>query len=490
MLHLRSRVIKFSFCFIIIWILAYPSSSPATDRHGISSAQKGTVVSLSDIHFNPFYDNTLVGRLIESDYRKWKAIFSSSNVRGYGGYSADTNFNLLNSALDNAQRISPRPDFIIISGDFLAHGLHSTYVSLSGSKDPAALASFIDKTIAFITLMISERFPNTPVYPALGNNDSYCGNYQIEPSGQFLARTAQTWKSLIKGTSNVDSFLRSFPVNGSYVISVPGSRGHRLIVLNTVLLSRNYVNSCGNPQSNPAQDELVWFEAQLQKASAARERVWLLYHILPGIDVFATVDGRLFDNPTLNFTGSYNQQFLDLLSRYSSTIANSFVGHTHMDSFQLIGQGMAKKATSMVTITPSISPVYGNNPGFKVFTYDRQSAGLLDYSTYYLNLGASNAKTIFRESWSKEYSFSTTYRHSSIDPLSLQATYLLMPIDFYWSLTSYSTFYNVSNTASPVINQMNWPAYWCGIGYLTAAQYTKCYQTLANELSENRTRTK
>jgi hypothetical protein len=446
------------------------------------------VLSLSDIHFDPFYDKTIVNRLIASDYERWEAIFSSSSVRGYGSYSADTNFNLLKSALNNARQISPHPDFIIISGDFLAHGFQSTYIAISGNKDPAAVNAFIDKTIAFITLVISKRFPNIPVYPALGNNDSYCGDYKIEPAGQFLAKTSQTWKSLIKGKSNMDSFLQTFPVSGSYVISVPGSTSHRIIVLNTIFLSRNYENSCGDSQANPAQDELAWFEAQLQKAAAAKEKVWLLYHILPGIDVFATVDSHQFGNPTLNFMPSYNQQFLDLMNRYSPIIINSFVGHTHMDSFQLVGQGIAKKATSMVTITPAISPIYYNNPEFKVFTYNRQSFALIDYSTYYMNLG-DNAKNNFPVSWNKEYSFSTTYGRSSLDPLSLQSVYLLMPIDYQQSLMHYSKFYNVSNTASPVVTKTTWPAYWCGIGFLTAAQYTRCYQILTDEQSAHGTRT-
>src|SRR6266576_5195648 len=106
----------------------------------------GVVVSISDIHFDPFHDPKLVASLIQSDYTGWQAIFSHSGVQGYGSHSADTSYNLLNSALQNNYLRAPHPDFIVISGDFLAHDFQKTFAKLSGSNDPKALASFIDKT--------------------------------------------------------------------------------------------------------------------------------------------------------------------------------------------------------------------------------------------------------------------------------------------------------------------------------------------------------
>ncbi len=478
--HLRPRFVERLTLCALVCVMACPLSVPAATRE-IPAAQRGIVLSLSDIHFNPFYDPALVGRLDRSDYRRWKAIFSNSGVRGDGGYSADTNYNLLNSALDYARQVSPHPDFVIIAGDFLAHNFQQTYVSLTGNRDPAALEAFIDKTIAFVTQMIEERFPNTPVYPALGNNDSYCGDYNLDPGGPFLARTAQTWKGLMKERSNVNSFLQTFPANGSYVVSVPGGRGHRLIVLNTVFLSRDYANKCGQPKANPARDELSWFEAQLRKAAAGREKVWLLSHIPPGVDVYSSIESNPadpFKDPLTYYGGTYNQQFLDLVNRYSSTISYSFAGHTHMDSFQLVNQSVSQRAVGALSITPAISPIYGNNPGFKVFTYDRQTSAPVDYSTYYLNLGASGAQGARWERWVKEYDFGATYGHASLDPVSLQAVYLLMPIGYHGYLTSYGRFYNVSDTANPAVTKKNWSAYWCGIGYLTPARYTGCQQIL------------
>lgn len=492
MTHLRLRVGKVSILLAFIWLLACPLSASAGSPRERSAARPGNFISLSDLHFDPFYDASLFNCLNKSDYRKWKAIFSSA-AQGYSTYGDDTNYNLLNSAIEYAGQVSPHPDFVIISGDFLAHDFQQKYYNLAGQNDfaecdcdcpaqrpnPAAacpavnpnlagLEDFTDKTLAFVTLLIEERFPNTPVYPALGNNDSYSGDYNLAPNSCFLTRTAQTWKRLIKGRSNTASFLKTFPRNGSYTVKLPGGNGQFLIVLNTVFLSRDY-NNCCNAQPSPDQDELSWFEAQLRQASASKQKVWLLSHIPPGVNVYLSLDGgpvTFYKDPP------DNQRFLRLMTRYSPLITYSFAGHTHMDSFQLVNRGIGETG-SVVFITPAISPRFKNNPGFKVFTYDRQKFSLIDYSTYYLNLMASCA------TWGKEYSFNATYGQTSIDPHSLQDVYLRLnpniPGSYYFNL--FSKFYNVSDTDSPQIDNTDNKerfAYWCGIGYLTPEQFTHC----------------
>ena len=92
----------------------------------------GIVVSLSDIHFNPFYDPSLINALIESDYTEWQSIFAHSKIEGYGTQRAGSNYILLNSALQNIYLRTPRPDFIILSGDFLSHDFRETFAKLSG----------------------------------------------------------------------------------------------------------------------------------------------------------------------------------------------------------------------------------------------------------------------------------------------------------------------------------------------------------------------
>src|SRR3989442_127490 len=328
------------------------------------AASTGRIVSISDIHFDPFYDPSLLSALIGSDHGKWQAIFSRSSVQGYGSNKADTNYVLFNSALQNIYRQVARPDFIIISGDFLAHDFQEDYAKYSGTSDPKAVNRFITKTIAFVTWMIEKQFPQTPVYPALGNNDSYCGDYAVEPGGQFLGATARTWKTLLKHRASINSFMRTFPAMGSYSILAPHNKNHRVVVLNATFFSNKYKNSCGDPKADPARDEMKWLAAELKKADAAREKVWLVYHIPPGIDGFASLEKtakqKSFHLDAIWQT-DHNTQFINLIKQYSTLIVASFAGHIHMDSFELVPSS-ANSAAAFVHITPAISPLFDNNP--------------------------------------------------------------------------------------------------------------------------------
>jgi sphingomyelin phosphodiesterase acid-like 3 len=439
----------------------------------------GIVVSLSDIHFNPFYDPSLINALIRSDYTNWQLIFSRSSTQGYGTHSADSNYKLFNSALQNIYLRAPHPDFIIISGDFLAHDFQETYTKLTGSGDRKEVDSFIDKTIAFLTRMISRRFPNTSVYPALGNNDSYCGDYQIEPSGQFLRATAKTWKGLLKNRFNSAAFVRTFLIRGSYSIIAASNRSHRLIVLNNTFFSINYKNACGDQTDDPGSEEIRWLEVELQKAAAAREKVWLVYHIPPGIDVFSTLlrqkQASVDQTPQVIpfWQPAYNQKFINLVTQYSSTIIGSFAGHMHMDTFELI-QSANQNAVSFVHITPAISPLFGNNPAFELFSYNRRSFALKDYTAYYLDLSSAATQKNAPITWRKEYSFVESYGQPVFAATTLQAVHNGMPANQNEYRTKYETFHNVSNMGSPVVGPNNWRAYWCGMTNLTVAQYRSC----------------
>jgi len=140
--------------------------------------------------------------------------------------------------------------------DWLAHGFSDTYYQYAGNRDPRGLHEFIDKTITFLTQRIREQFPDIPIYPVLGNEDSYCGDYQLEPQGEFLRRTADTWKVLFHNGNNERAFMQTFPTGGYYAVAAPGTPKHRVVVLNTVFFAADYQNKCGNPKDDPAGDQL------------------------------------------------------------------------------------------------------------------------------------------------------------------------------------------------------------------------------------------
>ena len=201
-------------------------SPPSGSQSGDATRQSdtGVILSLTDLHFDPFYDPTLFAALVRSAPAEWTRIFERSHVTGYGQYGKDSNYNLFVSALRHAALTAPKAEIILLAGDWLAHGFAETYYEYSGNRDPRGLYEFTDKTIAFVTQRIREQFPHTPIYPAFGNEDSYCGDYQLQPKGEFLRRTADTWKILFHNGSNERAFMQTFPTGGYYAVSAPGHR--------------------------------------------------------------------------------------------------------------------------------------------------------------------------------------------------------------------------------------------------------------------------
>lgn len=475
----RTRAVTSSLILGIVFTISISSAQARLTVSRTPPAAIGRVVSISDIHFDPFYDRSLLAALIESDHSKWQGIFSRSSVQGYGSNKADTNYVLFNSALQNIHQQVARPDFIMISGDFLAHDFQEDYAKYSGTSDPKAVNTFITKTIAFVTRMIEKQFPQTPVYPALGNNDSYCGDYAVEPGGQFLDATARTWKTLLKHPANVSSFMRTFPAMGSYSILAPQNKNHRILVLNATFFSNKYKNACGDPKADPARDQMKWFEAELKKAAAAREKVWLVYHIPPGIDVYASLE-KTAKEKALHvepfWRPDHNQQFINLIRKYSTVIVGSFAGHIHMDSFELVRSDNDSPAV-FVHITPAISPLFDNNPAFEIFTYDRRSSALNDYAAYYLDLASAAAQKNAPIKWTKEYTFATAYGQPALTVQSLQAVYQGILGNEHGYRAKFDKYYDVSNAASPGIDAKDRRAYWCGMAYLTVSEYTGCITT-------------
>ncbi len=239
-----------------LWLGAIPGTAsglPAAPPPAAASCGddgQGTFVALSDLHFNPFYDPALVPALVRTDAARWEAVFAGSAVKGLGAYGSDVNFPLLESTLAAAARFAQHPDFVLITGDFLGHNFQQLFAkSASPGAGNAALRRFVQKTLRFATARIRRTFPRTPVIVALGNNDSACGDYQLQPDSSFLADLTGLWQPLLGPATG--SFRQTFPSGGYYSLPHPTVPHLRVVVLNTVFFSPKYKNGCGNLQPAP-----------------------------------------------------------------------------------------------------------------------------------------------------------------------------------------------------------------------------------------------
>lgn len=160
-------------------------------------------------------------------------------------------------------------------------------------------------------------------------------------------------------------------------------------------------------------------------------------------------------------------KFVSDLIGYQSTVTASFAGYTHTDSFQVIREGETPAA--FVLIDPPISPVYDQNPAFRVV--DIEGSEVRDATTYFLtNLTTAGATQ--RGKWKKEYVFSREWKIKQIDPASLDKIYGEIATNDA-ARAQWLKLYNVSSPAAKVPSDTVRGLY-CAIEGIGVGAYRKC----------------
>lgn len=422
-----------------------------------SSALAEKFLSVSDIHFNPFADPSIVTKLEAADVSQWDAILASSTITAFTTYGSDINDPLLRSAIGEMQKQLPSPAFVLISGDFLAHGFDKNYQQYATDKSPAAYTAFVKKTNAYLASLFRKAYPGVRIYPTLGNNDSDCGDYAVAPDGAFLKDFRDVWSPLVESRS----FDRRFPTGGYYRADVPGLHDVRVIALNTNFFSTNYKNPCGKPGPDAGIRELHWLDAELLLARAQRKRVWLLFHIPPGMDVYDTLEwggSCPTVKPQTFWKDEYAQKYLQITARHRKTIIGSFAGHTHQDEFRLA-------TGDFIHITPSVTPIFGNNPAFEIV--DVQRDGTIDgYTAWHLpNVTLP---------WTREYAFDDAYAKPKYDTSTLTALAASIGSDAA-TREKYFVYASSGSAKSTAAALAKWQGYWCGLKIMTPDKFSACY---------------
>lgn len=354
------------FLFIICLLSSFSlSAAPTNDTN-----QSIKFISLTDIHFDPFILcknlNQIPCRLIQqlknSPASEWPAILAAQD-KNLPKYGDDTNYLLLTSALHHAKNVAKKEQvqFVIVLGDFLGHNYPDMYRKYSLDHTRVGYRDFVDKTFLFLVDELHRTFPSLNVYIAVGNNDTYHYDYIVEPNGPFLNKTGLLFSSLVKANDR-QSMLKTFKSGGYYSIDFPEQK-LRLISLNSVLFARRKQKES---VKRAALQQLHWLHAELLSAKNHHEKVILIMHVPPGIDIH----GRL-DLQFLRLIELWDAQYIDLfeqeLKTFAPQISTIYAGHLHVDWFQTLTLSNAHKILLMGT--PSISPIFFNQPAFKVYIH-------------------------------------------------------------------------------------------------------------------------
>ena len=383
----------------------------------VAPAQRtASAVMLSDIHFDPFHDPAKLPQLRREPIEHWPAILNAVSSptqaadlqalqTACGARALDTAWPLLKTALAAAHDAEPRPAFVTLSGDLLTHEFPCRFGRLAPGSTPAETATFAAKTVAFVLAQTRGTFPRTPVYGALGNNDSGCADYRATPGDAFQTGTSGTLAAAA-GISPA-----SFTPEGDYSVPLPAPMDHaRLIVLQDIFEARQFNTCAAASDRAPQKAQIDWLRAQLADARARGEHVWLMAHMPPGVDVYTSFRRYVFQ-PT-QLCNAEPRPFLadtslaDALLDYADIVRLALFGHTHMDEIRLLRRRASEAPTPTIPakIVPSVSPYIGNHPAFLVAAVDIQTATLKDWRTV-VSPGPEGSAA----PWTEAYRFSSTY---------------------------------------------------------------------------------
>jgi hypothetical protein len=142
-----------------------------------------------------------------------------------------------------------------------------------------------------------------------------------------------------------------------------------------------------------------------------------------------------------------------------------------MDDFRVIR--LDSEPALLCKIAPAISPIFGNNPGYQVYQYDRGTGALRNYQTYDLaNLAdAGQPLTPSPGRWAFEYDFRDAYGYPELSAETVAKLSGAMVANAT-ARQRYTKYYTVS--AAPEFTEQTFPIYRCAIGNITPAEFLMC----------------
>jgi sphingomyelin phosphodiesterase acid-like 3 len=432
-------------------------------------ARAAEALVLSDIHFNPLADKSLAEPLAAAPPGQWAAILDRGTER-LSIYGEDTDWKLLKSAL-GAIHAQAKPDFVLVAGDFVVHGFRDKFNASVAEHGDAAFRRFSAATMRFLALQLEAAVDGAPILPALGNNDSDCGDYGVAPGGTHLADTRAIVAGMIGPTAG-DAFAKSWAALGDYVVPLAALPRVSVVAFNDNFLSTHYRDSCGGEaRGNPARETLSWLDHTLADAAAAQRKVILLYHIPPGVDAFATAakQNACPVTPVPLLAAPYAADLHALMLRYRDTIVADIAGHLHTDAFRILRENGA--GFGFVMVAPALSPIFAQNPSFRRLAMS-DSGAITDAITYYLaNLPQAAAGGAPR--WQAEASFDHAWDASGFNIASLEKLYRGIASSPE-TRERWIERYGVQGPAGGAITPQSAPIYRCSVGSDRAEDFARC----------------
>jgi hypothetical protein len=128
---------------------------------------------------------------------------------------------------------------------------------------------------------------------------------------------------------------------------------------------------------------------------------------------------------------------------------------------------MVEHAAVPVLIAPAVSPVYRNQPGYKILAYGQQDYSILDYEARYLDLGD--------RIWKTGHLFHEAYGLDSLTADSMASLYEALRTNADMR-NQYILAYDGFKTSGRAITDGTFPYYLLGIKYLDSENYRRAVE--------------
>ncbi|CAK9010461.1 unnamed protein product [Durusdinium trenchii] len=329
----------------------------------------------TDAHVDPFY----LTDLRECQKRNLTLL----EAHPFGIMSCDPPERLLRSAFAASARIgAPNASFVLYTGDFVRHAIRQM-------PDPYENASQI---VANVSRAAKEAFEDLPVlFGTLGNSDSREDYYQELTDNESSNPWFEKLGSAIHSQGGMKPEVLEQFTYGSYYETREGQL--TILSLATVIYSVDHLPY--GPLEKDPFGQFRWLRQRLQLAAADGRHVWIVGHISPGIETFAYTE---------LWYPQYVEAYLEIVQDpvLGPWIAAQLFGHVHKDELRLLPEPPA--SAGPIFLSSSLSPVYYNNPSFKLVEYDPISGRLLNLQTFISDrFEAPEADWIFGYDHLKQY---------------------------------------------------------------------------------------
>jgi sphingomyelin phosphodiesterase acid-like 3 len=439
---------------------------------------------ISDIHFEPFWDPGKAAQLASAPASGWTAILASApSPDREARFSAiqqacrargdDTSYPLFASSLGAMKANAAGARFVTVSGDLISHSFDCKFKTVFPNARPGDYHAFVEKTIEFVVRSLHSALPGAPVYASLGNNDSDCGDYQLDANSPFLDETGKMLTADVP-VSETKQARADFAIGGNFSVTLPAPFEHtRLLVLDDLFMSGRYRTCAGRDDASEATRQIAWLRSQLDRARQAKEKIWVMSHIPPGVDAYSTVmKGKNIcagQGPAMFLS---SDDLPNALAPYGDVVSLAIFAHTHMDEMRLLISGNIEHIERAVPVklVPSISPIDGNDPSITIAQVDPRTATLVDYRV----IAASN-QTGIDTKWSEEYDYARAYSEPAFSATALATLIGELRADAGAkspASQAYLRNYFVGNRSTELAPF--WPIATCGLINMTANTFRAC----------------